>query len=327
MIISKTPLRISIGGGGTDLQDYYGLKEGFVVSTTIDKYIYVIIKQRFDDAIHVNYNVKEIVSNIWEIQHELVREAAKKAGLSCGFEVTILSDIPSSGSGLGSSSSLTVGLLNAFYQYEGVQVSSEKLAREACEIEIDTINKPIGKQDQYIAAYGGLSSITFKKDGTVIVNPVNISTGMIRKLLSNLLLFYTNITRQASMILSEQKSNITEKLDCHDKIKSLSYQLLDSLESGNIDEVGYLLAKNWESKKQLASNISNQSIDRMYKISLESGAIGGKISGAGGGGFLLIYCPKSHQDELEIAMQDYKEMTFGYDRYGSRVIFNQGGQI
>lgn len=326
MIISQTPLRISICGGGTDLKDYYGMREGFVVSTTIDKYAYVIIKRRFDDLIYVNYTKKEIVKDINEIQHELVCEAAKKAGLHNGFEVTMLSDIPSKGSGLGSSSSFTVGLLNAFYQYTGIQVTSERLAQESCEIEIDICGKPIGKQDQYISAYGGLKSIAFKKNDDVVVKSVNASTEIIRKLMSNLLLFYTNITRQSSEILSEQKANIKDKLAYHDKIKFLGYQALEIIESGRIDDIGHLLAANWEMKKKLASNITNKTIDRMYELGIEAGAIGGKVAGAGGGGFLLMYCQKAHQDQLQSAMKDYREIPFGYEPHGSRIIFNHGIQ-
>ncbi len=322
MIISQTPLRISICGGGTDLKDYYALREGFVVSTTINKYAYVIIKKRFDDLIYVNYTKKEIVENLQDVQHELVREAAKKAGLVNGFEVTMLSDIPSKGSGLGSSSSFTVGLLNAFYQYNGVQVTPERLAREACEIEIDICNNPIGKQDQYIAAYGGLKSILFKTDESVVVSQLKVKEEVIRKLMSNLFLFYTNITRQAADILTEQKANIQDKLAYHDEIKVLGYQALESIEAGNIDNIGNLLAANWDRKKHLASNISNPIIDDMYQLGLGGGAIGGKVAGAGGGGFLLLYCKKNHQDELLSAMKSHREMPFMYEPYGSRIIFN-----
>lgn len=324
MIISKTPLRISIGGGGTDLKDYYALNEGFVVSTTINKYAYVIIKNRFDDLIYVNYTKKEIVNSLDEIQHDLVREAAKKAGLVNGFEVTMLSDIPSKGSGLGSSSSFTVGLLNAFYQYVGIQATAEQLAREACEIEIDICGNPIGKQDQYIAAYGGLKSILFEKDGTVVVRPLSIRAEMITKLMSNLFLFYTNITRQASEILTEQKANIQDKLAYHDNIKTLAYEALHSIESENIDHIGHLLATNWAMKKHLASNISNETIDNMYHLGIESGATGGKVAGAGGGGFLLLYCQRAYQDQLQSAMKAHREMPFMYEPFGSRIIFNYG---
>ena len=324
MIISKTPLRISICGGGTDFKGYYEAREGFVVSTAIDKYVYVIIKERFDDLIYVNYSKKEIVKSINELQHGLVREAARIVGLEKGFEVTMLSDIPSEGSGLGSSSSITVGLLNAFYQYKGIQATSEQLAREACKIEIDILGSPIGKQDQYIAAYGGLASIRFKKDDTVEVQPVKISIDVKKKLFSNLLLFFTNITRQASTILTEQKSSIIDKIAYHDNIKLLAYKALSSLEAGDIDDIGNLLAENWTLKKQLSSNISNAVIDDMYEKAINGGATGGKISGAGGGGFLMLYCKRAFQDKLSETMKDYREMSFMYEPHGSRIIFNYG---
>lgn len=324
MIISKTPLRISLCGGGTDFREYYKEEEGFVVSTAIDKYVYVIIKERFDDLIYVNYSKKEIVSHIDELQHELVREAARIVGLKNGFEVTMLSDIPSEGSGLGSSSSITVGLLNAFYQYNGIQVTAEQLAKEACQIEIDILGKPIGKQDQYIAAYGGLVTILFKKDDSVVVKPVQIPVDVKRKLISNLLLFYTNITRQASTILSEQKSSIVDKISYHNQIKQLAYQAVDSLEAGNIDRIGDLLAENWSLKKNLSSNISNAVIDSMYEQSINGGSTGGKVAGAGGGGFLMSYCTRPLQDQLREAMKDYREMTFMHEPNGSRIILNYG---
>ncbi len=322
MIISQTPLRISLCGGGTDLKGYYGLREGFVVSSTINKYAYVIIKRRFDDLIYVNYTQKEIVENVADIQHDLVREAAKKAELTNGFEVTMLSDIPSKGSGLGSSSSFTVGLLNAFYQYMGRQVTAEQLAKEACEIEIDICGNPIGKQDQYVAAYGGLNGILFKKDDSVEVTPVKVSAEAIRKLMANLSLFYTNITRQASSILTEQKANIQDKLTYHDNIKALGFEALKSIESDNIDEIGRLLGVNWEMKKQLAANISNEAIDNMYQMGIDGGAIGGKVAGAGGGGFLMLYCQKAHQDKVQSALKDYREIPFMYEPFGSRIILN-----
>jgi D-glycero-alpha-D-manno-heptose-7-phosphate kinase len=322
MIISQTPLRISLCGGGTDFKDYYEKNEGYILSTCIDKYIYVIIKERFDDYIYVNSSKKEIVRTVDEIEHELVREAAKKAKLPSGVEITMLADIPSTGSGLGSSSSLTVGLLNAFYHYRGIQVTPERLAKEACEIEIDILKKPIGKQDQYIAAYGGIQILHFKKDDTVEVRPVEMSSERKRKLGSNLLLFFTNVTRIAGSILSEQKENINEKIDFLNKIKDLTYKAEKSLTEGNIDIIGKLLKENWELKKNLASNISNADIDNMYDAALAGGASGGKIAGAGGGGFLMVYCKRDRQDRLREALKEYREMPFLLEPHGSKIIFN-----
>ena len=323
MIISQTPLRISLSGGGTDLASYYSENEGFVVSTAIDKYIYVIINERFDDLIYVDYSSKEIVTKIDDIQHDLVREAAKIAGMDKGFEVMMIADIPSEGSGLGSSSSLTVGLLNAFYQFKGKLVTSEQLAAEACKIEIDILKRPIGKQDQYIAAYGGLKSFRFCKDETVEVKDVNIESDVKRKLGSNLLLFFTNTTRKAASILEEQNKNVMSKLEFHHRIKELAFDTLDGLDNLQIHRVGENLKVNWEMKKQLASNVSNPDIDKMYDLAMNGGALGAKISGAGGGGFLLVYCERDKQDQLRRSLREYRELPFLLDKYGSRIIFSQ----
>lgn len=322
MIISQTPLRISLAGGGTDLANYYLENEGYVVSTAIDKFIYVIINERFDNLIYVDYSAKEIVNSIDEIQHDLVREAAKKAGMTNGFEVMMIADIPSEGSGLGSSSSLTVGLLNAFYSYQGKLITSEQLAKEACEIEIDILKRPIGKQDQYIAAYGGLRAFRFKKDNTVEVEDIKIESDVKRKLGSNLQLFFTNVTRKASSILEEQSKSVMSKLEFHNKIKDLAFDGKISLDRGDINQIGKNLKINWEMKKQLASNVSNPDIDKMYDLSMKGGALGAKISGAGGGGFLLVYCERDLQDTLRKSMKEYRELPFLLEKFGSKIIFN-----
>jgi D-glycero-alpha-D-manno-heptose-7-phosphate kinase len=323
MIISQTPLRISLAGGGTDLADYYLDHEGYVVSTAIDKYLYVIIKERFDDLIYVDYSKKEIVNSVDEIQHDLVRAAAKMTGLDKGFEVMMLADIPSEGSGLGSSSSLTVGLLNAFYQYRGILVTSEQLAKEACEIEIKVLKRPIGKQDQYIAAYGGLRSFRFCKDDNVEVTDVKLDSEARRKLGSNLLLFFTNVTRQASSILQEQKDTMAGKLDFHHKIKELAFDSFESLEKHDLHKIGTNLKINWELKKNLSSNITNTEIEKMYDLAMKGGATGGKIAGAGGGGFLLVYCERNKQDRLRESLKKYRELPFLLEKFGSKIIFNQ----
>lgn len=323
MIISQTPLRISLAGGGTDLADYYLNHEGYVVSTAIDKYLYVIIKERFDELIYVDYSKKEIVSSIDEIQHDLVREAARMTGLEKGFEVMMLADIPSEGSGLGSSSSLTVGLLNAFYQYRGILVTSEQLAKEACKIEIEILKRPIGKQDQYIAAFGGLRCFRFCKDDKVEVTNVKLDSEARRKLGSNLLLFFTDITRQASSILQEQKDTMPGKLDFHHKIKKLAFDSLNALEKHELNKIGINLKINWDLKKHLSSNISNAEIEKMYNLALEGGATGGKIAGAGGGGFLLVYCERDKQDRLRDSLKKYRELPFLLEKFGSKIIFNQ----
>jgi len=323
MIITETPLRVSLAGGGTDLPGYYRENEGMVVSTAIDKYIYVIIKERFDDLIYVDYSSKEIVHDIEEIQHDLVREAAKIVKLEKGFEVMMQADIPSEGSGLGSSSSLTVGLLNAFYQYKGILVTSEQLAREACQIEIEKLKRPIGKQDQYIAAYGGLKCIKFKGDNSVEVEDLNIDPEHKRKLGSNLLLFYTNITRSSSTILVEQSNEIQENIDSHNNIKDLAYKTRKAIFGLEFDKIGLYLRENWEHKKKLSSNVTNPEIEKMYEKAINAGALGAKISGAGGGGFLLVYCERDKQDKLRQALREYRELPFLLERTGSKIIFNQ----
>jgi len=323
MIISKTPLRISFVGGGTDLPSFYEKDFGAVLSSTIDKYIYVIIKGRFDDLIVVNWTKKEIVETPNEIEHDLVREAMKKAGIEKAVEITTIADIPSEGSGLGSSSSLTVGLLNAFYTFKGMQIPPERLAREACEIEIDIVGKPIGKQDHFAAAFGGLNEIIFNKDGSVKVNRVNFHNDSLRILGSNLLLFYTGMTRSADTILIKQKEKSDVLFRTLLDMRSQVSVLKDCLENGASDSIGPIMKHGWAMKKSLVLPISNEKIDKMYDKALEAGAAGGKVCGAGGGGFLLLYVPREKQNAVRNALDEYREFPFMLERYGSRIIFNQ----
>jgi D-glycero-alpha-D-manno-heptose-7-phosphate kinase len=322
MIITQTPLRISFAGGGTDLASYYAAREGFVVSTAIDKFAYVIVKERFDDLIYLNTMKKEIREDVSEIEHELIREAMRMTGVTKGVEVTLLSDIPSDGAGLGSSSSFTVGLLNAFYMYRGEQVTAERLASEACEIEIERLGKPIGKQDQYIAAYGGLRSFRFCRDEQVEVQRLRVDNKQLRELDSRLHLFFTGRTRKADVILSKQKANTADRSAELDGIKQLAFDLVPSLERGEFDRLGELLHQNWELKRKLAAGISDDAIDGMYALARSHGALGGKICGAGGGGFLLVYCPLERQERLEKGLGEYRGMPFRLEPDGSKVIFN-----
>jgi len=323
MIISQTPLRISFVGGGTDLEEFWQHQEGKVLSTAIDKYIYVIVKERFDDLIYINYSQKEVVHDISEINHELVKEAMKITGISRGVEITTLADIPSEGSGLGSSSSVTVGLLNAFHQYNGRQVTAEQLAQEACKIEIDILGKPIGKQDQYIAAYGGIREITFNQDGTVNVDDINVSNGNRRIFGSNILLFYTNITRKSSSILEDQKKNTKQIFNILRKIRDQVKDFRRVLENGApFDGAGHILHDTWLYKQKLDSKISNDVINKMYQKARNAGALGGKISGAGGGGFLMLYVPREKQNSVREALKNYREFPFMLEPDGSKVIFN-----
>lgn len=322
MIISQTPLRISFVGGGTDLRSFYQHEDGMVLSCAIDKYVYVIVKERFDDKIYINYSIKEIVNDVSEIQHQLVREAMKKVGVERGVEITTLADVPSEGSGLGSSSTVTVGLLNALYNYAGMQVTLEQIAREACEIEIDICKKPIGKQDQYIAAYGGLRKIIFHPDEAVSISKLPVYSTNFLILGSRLLLFYTNKTRQADTILKKQKETTDDKRDVLRKMKNIVPKLERSLTDCKFNDVGKLLHENWLLKKSLVGPISNSEIDDMYNKAMYAGALGGKICGAGGGGFLLMYVPKDKQDKVRAVLSDYRELPFMLDSFGSRIIFN-----
>ncbi len=322
MIITQTPLRISLAGGGTDFKEFYEHEEGKVISAAIDKYVFVIVTERFDEKIYVNYTKKEIVGSVEDIQHELVKAALKKTGVSEGVEITMLADIPAEGSGLGSSSSLTVGLLNAFYMFQGEQVPAQVLAKEACEIEIDICKKPIGKQDQYIAAFGGIKEITFKTNGEVTVEKIKLSPQEFRKLGSELLLFYTDINRKADEILSEQKENVRNNLEVLKNLKRHALQIKNAIEGKEFSLIGGILNESWMNKKKLAGKISNPHFDDMYETALSAGATGGKIAGAGGGGFLLLYVPRQKQESVRNALRRYREMPFLLEQDGSKVIFN-----
>ncbi len=323
MIVTRTPFRISFVGGGTDLPDFYQVEPGAVVSTAINKYMYIIVNKRFDDTIRVSYSRTEIVKDVDEIQHPIVREALKLAGITGGVEIVSVADIPA-GTGLGSSSSFTVGLLNALYAYQGVLKSAEELAREACHIEIDLLQEPIGKQDQYIAAYGGLRYIQFNPDETVFTEP--LVTDMVSKeeLNQNLLLFYTGDSRQARSILKEQKANTrqSDKMGILRKMRDLALELRSQM-NGSFppDILGEFLHRGWMLKNLLATGISNRRIDDYYKKALDAGALGGKILGAGGGGFLLLYCPKEKQLEVRAALSDLTTIEFSMEPEGSRLIY------
>ncbi|MCF6238890.1 MAG: GHMP kinase [Candidatus Marinimicrobia bacterium] len=263
MIITQTPLRISFAGGGTDFKEFWQGHGGGVVSCAIDKYIHVIIKERFDDLIVLNYSRRELVESVEEIKHDLIRESMKKTEIKKGIEITTLADIPSEGSGLGSSSSVTVGLLHAMYAYQGELVTAERLAREACEIEIDILGSPIGIQDQYIAAYGGLGAFIFKKDGEVGRVALNLAPWDQLILSSRLLLFYLNRARKANSILEEQRDNIDEKVETLIRMRDLAFELRDNLGSNNLDLLGRIMHKGWMEKRTLASKVSDPESDAL----------------------------------------------------------------
>ena len=322
MIIVQTPLRISFFGGGTDFPSFFMEEGGCVLSSAIDKYIFVTVKERFDRKLRVGYTQTEMVDEVDCIRHALIRESLRLTGIREGLEVTTMGDIPSEGSGLGSSSTVTVGALQAMYMYLGETVSAERLAREACAIEIDTLKKPIGIQDQYIAAYGGLRFFEFRSDGEVHVEKIKISAESHRVLNDNFLLFFTGVNRQADTVLAEQNSNIKERLTELRAIKQMAYQARQDIESGDFDSIGALLNQSWELKKRLSRTISNGTINEIYDSARRAGAIGGKITGAGGGGFLLLYGPYERQAMVRNALSGLQELPFRLESDGSKVIFN-----
>jgi len=322
MIITQTPLRVSFVGGGTDLRGFYSQEPGCVLSAAIDKYVFVIVKERFDDKIVLNYTRKESVDEIEEVQHDLVRETMKKTGVSRGVEITTLADIPSRGTGLGSSSSITVGLLNALYAYTGEFRDAETLAQEACEIEIEILGAPIGKQDQYIAAYGNIRKIIFHPDEAVEVKLVKLDYSLRRRFNEKLLLFYTGKTRSAATILNEQQAQIPQRRRILQQMCRLPDEVRDCLNNGNLDDVGRMLHRNWEHKKQLASGVTDGQINELYEKALSAGALGGKITGAGGGGFLLLFCPGERQEDMRHALSHLTELPFRFENQGSKIIFN-----
>jgi D-glycero-alpha-D-manno-heptose-7-phosphate kinase len=322
MIISQTPLRIGLLGGGTDLPDYYRGHGGRVLNAAIDKYIYVIVKQRFDDDIYVNYSKKEIVSRVEDLEHELVREAMLMTGVTGGVEITTLADIPSSGSGLGSSSTVTVGLLNALYAYQGHQVSALELAERACEIEIERCGKPIGKQDQYIAALGGIQDLRFGLGEHVFAESVDLDPAARRVLQRQIMLFYTGVTRSANNILAEQNAKVSATRPHLDHLRDLAGFAVEQLRGGDVDAIGPALRESWEAKRKLATGVSNDEIDAAVSLALEAGASGVKVSGAGGGGFMLVMCDMKHQGSVRDALSYMKEMPVKLDRFGTRVVLN-----
>ena len=322
MIITQTPLRIGLLGGGTDLPDYYRENGGRVLNCAIDKYIYVIVKQRFDDEIYINYSRKEIVSAVGDIEHELVREAMLMTGVLKGVEITTLADIPSTGSGLGSSSAVTVGLLNALYTYQGQQLPQAELAERACIIEIERCGKPIGKQDQYIAAFGGIRDLQFGPGEGVTAKAIPLSVATFRALQQQIMLFYTGIPRSADTILAEQTANIRTTGQQLGQLRKLADYAVKRLYDDDVDAIGAAVREAWDVKRQLASGVSNDQIDAAIGRALAGGASGAKLTGAGGGGFLLVICPIECQQAVRENLGDMQELPVRLDRQGSRVVLN-----
>lgn len=322
MIVVQSPLRISLFGGGTDFPSFFLEEGGAVLSSTIDKYIYVNAKKRFDQKLRLGYTKTEMVDQLDQIQHELFRESLRKTGISRGVEITTLGDIPSAGSGLGSSSTVTVGTLLALYGLLGESITADQLAQEACDIELNILNKPIGIQDQYIVGFGGLRFIEFTNQGEVVINHLAVEQDVFRKLNESMLLFYSGVTRKADTILAEQQSNIQDRLDTLREMKSLAYAARDELVKGNLEMIGRLMHFGWGLKKQLASKISNHGIDEIYLSARQAGALGGKVTGAGGGGFILLYCPPERQERVRSALRSLQELPFRLEPDGAKIIFN-----
>lgn len=321
MIIVQTPLRVSFFGGGTDFPTYFEENGGCVLTTAINKYIFVILKRRYDDMIRVSYTQTEITETVAELRHELIRTALQKTNITSGVEILTLGDIPA-GTGLGSSSTVTVGALHAMHAYRNDWVPASQLAEEACDIEVGILGKPIGYQDQYIAAYGGLRFVEFHRDGKVTAESVLLTPEATNQFNERLLLFYTGVTRQADTILSDQKQRIASNTANLNALKEMAHSARAALLRGDFDAIGSLLDESWALKKQLANGISNNSLEQSYTLAREAGALGGKVTGAGGGGFLLLYVQPEKRDAVRRALQHLKEMPFRLEPDGSKIIFN-----
>lgn len=324
MIISRTPLRMSFVGGGSDLPVFYRRFGGAVVSTAIDRYVYIQVNPKFDDRIRVSYSRTEEAGSIERIKHPLVREAMKLAGPKGGIEITSVADIPAKGTGLGSSSTFTIGLLHALHAFQGRHASAETLARECCEIEIGRCGEPIGKQDQYAAAYGGFNFIRFNPDDSVSVDPIICRRTTIAELQDRILVFYTGLTRSASSVLKNQQTAVDsqkKKQNTMRRMVDLAVSLKSELERNNLDAFGEIIHENWELKRSLTAQISNDRIDAWYAAARKAGATGGKLLGAGSGGFMMFYAPKDRHEAITRALKDLRKVDFRFESAGSRIIF------
>jgi D-glycero-alpha-D-manno-heptose-7-phosphate kinase len=330
VIISKTPLRISFVGGGTDLPDFAEQHGGAVVSTAIDKWVHVIAAPRFEGDLRVSYSRTEIVETARDVEHELVREALRVTGLPRGLEVVTLADVPSRGTGLGSSSAVLVGLLAALYAYQGIFRSPAQLAEEAARTEIEVLGKPIGRQDQYAAAVGGFNLIEFMRGGGVRTEPIVAPPGTLAALHRSLLLFYTGRQRSAADVLRGQRDAIVDgtATAALQQMRDLAYEMRDALGAGHADAIGDLLHRNWELKRSLAAGITDSTVDRWYQAALATGATGGKLLGAGAGGFLLLCAPTDRHAALRAALADLREVPFHFAARGTQItLFEPTSQL
>jgi D-glycero-alpha-D-manno-heptose-7-phosphate kinase len=326
MIISKTPLRMSFVGGGSDMHAFYKHNTGAVLSTSINKYIYVTVNKKFDDGIRLAYSRTEEIQSVDEVSHPLVRASLNILSIKGGVEITSIADVPSKGTGLGSSSSFTVGLLNALRAFRGEHSSKSFLAEKSCEIEIDICKEPIGKQDQYAAAYGGLNLIEFHENNLVDITPIICQPKTLKNIEDRILVFYTGITRSASSILKNQAQSLSvdrSKMEILKRMVNLTYHMKRAIESGDEVAFGEILHENWILKKEISSQISMPEIDHWYQLALNSGASGGKILGAGAGGFLMLYAPIDAHEAIRQKLNFLKEMPIKFDRLGSRIIHSE----
>lgn len=325
MIITKTPLRICLGGGGTDLPSYYKQFGSFFISAAIDKYVYISLHNTFEDRILLKYSKLEDVERVGQIENSIIRETFKMHDVNHNIEFSSMADIPS-GTGLGSSGSFTVGLLKAIYAMKKNSISQQELSEEACKIEMDILKRPIGKQDQYIASFGGITSFSIDKSGNVTVVPLRIPKDTLYKLEDNLLLFFTGFSRNAGDILKEQdvKSKDNDKIMFENLhfVKELGIKSKEALERGDLDEFAHLMNIHWEHKKQRSGKMSNPKIDEWYDLAMKNGAIGGKLIGAGGGGFLMFYTKDRERLVSALEKEGLKEVRFRFDFEGSRTLIN-----
>ena len=322
MIISRTPLRVSFLGGGSDLPNYYRRHGGAVLSTAIDKAVYVTVSRKFDDAVRVSYSRTEEVAHASQVEHPLVRESLALLGIEGGVEITSVADIPAKGTGLGSSSSFTVGLLNALHAYAGRQASAETLAKESCQIEIERCGEPIGKQDQYAAAFGGFNFIRFHPDETVEVTKVACTEDVTAHLHASLLFFYTGITRSASALLQRQSAEMEcagAKSDAMGEMVHMAEVAHADICTGNLESFGSMLGAAWRIKKQMTNGITNTFVDEAYQAGIGAGALGGKLLGAGGGGFLMFFAPLERHGAIRHALRSLRETPFRFAPHGSEI--------
>ena len=321
MIVTRTPFRVSFAGGGSDLRSFYSEEPGMVLSSAISKFMYLVVKESFGNTFRVSYSQTELRDRAADIEHPIVRECLNALGMERGLEIVSIADLPAQ-TGMGSSSSFTVGLLSALYALRGQNVDAGRLARLACDIEIGRLGEPIGKQDQYIAAYGGIQFIQFVPDGSVYVDPVICSAETRRELNQRLLLFYTGGARAAGSVLTRQNARARANRDGLRRLCGVALSMRDVLTGGHeLNDFGHLLHEAWEVKKGLESSISNPAIDELYERGLRAGAQGGKLLGAGSGGFLLFFCEPNKQPALRRALAGVKEVPFSFEPQGSKVIY------